>query len=121
MTQAWRRHIAGLHLAGLVLWALLACSGSVWLASARLQQLHAAFETDARIVHRLLSQRVVQHDAVMSTLALLQPTAVQGALPDAGATSAAAALPDCRPCTRRSCRCCSGRQTAPGLLRCKPR
>ena len=75
MTKAWRRHIAGLHLAGLVLWALVACSGSVWLASTRLQQLHAAFETDARIVHRLLSQRVVQHDAVMSTLALLQPTA----------------------------------------------
>ena len=93
MTEAWRRHIAGLHLAGLVLWALVACSGSVWLASTRLQQLHAAFETDARIVHRLLSQRVVQHDAVMSTLALLQPTAVQGALPDAGATSAAATLP----------------------------
>ena len=44
----------------------------------RLQQLHAAFETDARIVHRLLSQRVVQHDAIMATLALLQPAAAAG-------------------------------------------
>ena len=31
-----------------------------------------AFETDARIVHRLLSQRAVQHDAMLGTLALLQ-------------------------------------------------
>lgn len=34
-----------------------------------------AFETDARIVHRLLSQRAVQHDAILSMLALLQPAA----------------------------------------------
>ncbi|MBV7542277.1 ATP-binding protein [Acidovorax sp. sic0104] len=86
MTKAWRRHFAGLHLAALVLWALVACAGSAWLASARLAQLHAAFETDARIVHRLLSQRVVQHDAVMSTLALLQPPAAMGG--DAAAQAA---------------------------------
>lgn len=30
-----------------------------------------AFDTNARIVHRLLSQRVVQHDAILATLALL--------------------------------------------------
>lgn len=89
MTKAWRRHLAGLHLAALMLWALVACAGAAWLASARLQQLHAAFETDARIVHRLLSQRVVQHDAVMSTLALLQPPAGQ----TAGTSADAAALP----------------------------
>ena len=92
MTEAWRRHFAGLHLAALLVWALVACVGAAWLASARLAQLHAAFETDARIVHRLLSQRVVQHDAVMSMLALLQPPAAQGAAPaaDAAATSTSA-------------------------------
>ena len=87
MTEAWRRHFAGLHLAALLVWALVACAGAAWLASARLAHLHAAFETDARIVHRLLSQRVVQHDAVMSMLALLQPPAAQGAAPAADATA----------------------------------
>src|SRR5574343_555411 len=71
--------------------AALACilaagGGAGWLAHARLQHLQAAFETDARIVHRLLSQRAVQHDAILSTLALLQPAA-----PEQG--SADAALP----------------------------
>ena len=68
MNKAWQRRTA----------AALACilaagGGAGWLAHARLQQLQAAFETDARIVHRLLSQRAVQHDAILSTLALLQP------------------------------------------------
>lgn len=66
--KAWRRRFAGLFL-----WALAAGAGALWLAHARLQRLQADFETDARIVHRLLSQRVVQHDAVLATLALLQP------------------------------------------------
>ncbi|RYF70222.1 MAG: two-component sensor histidine kinase [Comamonadaceae bacterium] len=78
-----------MHFAALVLWVLVACAGSVWLASARVQQLQAAFETDARIVHRLLSQRVVQHDAVMSTLALLQPPAAQASSTDAAAPAGA--------------------------------
>ena len=69
MNRAWHRRTA----------AALACilaagGGAGWLAHARLQQLQAAFETDARIVHRLLSQRAVQHDAILSTLAL-QPAA----------------------------------------------
>lgn len=34
-----------------------------------------AFQTDARIMHRLLSQRAVQHEAILATLALLQPGA----------------------------------------------
>jgi hypothetical protein len=45
------------------------------IARQELAHLRDAFETDARIVHRLLSQRVVQHDAVLATLALLQPPA----------------------------------------------
>lgn len=82
MTRAWRRRFARVHFTGLLLWAVVACAGAGWLVHARLQQLREAFETDARIVHRLLSQRVVQHDAVMATLALLQPPE-PGATPDA--------------------------------------
>ena len=96
MTRAWRRHFTPLHPAGLLLWAVVACAGAVWLAAARLQQLQAAFETDARIVHRLLSQRVVQHDAIMATLSLLQPSdrTASGDAASAGAPPASAeALP----------------------------
>lgn len=59
----------------LLLWALVAGLGVGWLAHARLVTLENAFATDARIVHRLLSQRVVQHDAVMAMLPLLHPPA----------------------------------------------
>ena len=53
---------------------LLACLlGSVAIARFELSRLRDAFDTDMRIAHRLLSQRVVQHDAVLATLALLQP------------------------------------------------
>lgn len=57
----------------LVAWLVLSTVGCVLLARLELGQLRDAFETDARISHRLLSQRVVQHDAVLATLALLQP------------------------------------------------
>ncbi|WP_395059674.1 sensor histidine kinase [Polaromonas sp.] len=60
---------------GLLLWGLITALGCVVLARIELTQQRDTFETDARIVHRLLSQRVVQHDAVMATLALLQPAA----------------------------------------------
>ncbi len=53
---------------------LLAALGAALLARTELQRQRNAFDTDARIVHRLLSQRVVQHDAVLATLALLQPS-----------------------------------------------
>ena len=52
---------------------MLTLAGCVALARFELLRLQDAFETDARIVHRLLSQRVVQHDAILATLALLQP------------------------------------------------
>ncbi|MFT3718950.1 sensor histidine kinase [Pseudorhodoferax sp.] len=54
-------------------WALLSLAGGLVLAQQALQREQAAFETDARIAHRLLSQRVVAHDAVLAMLALLQP------------------------------------------------
>ncbi|MTV36001.1 sensor histidine kinase [Duganella radicis] len=76
MIKASRRESAKLHAATWFLWAVVAVSGAVWLAHSRLQELRAAFETDGRIAHRRLSQRVVQHDAVISTLALLQPSSV---------------------------------------------
>jgi signal transduction histidine kinase len=62
-------------------WVALSALGSVVLARMELTRLQDAFETDARIAHRLLSQRVVQHDAVLATLALLQPAA-QGSPPE---------------------------------------
>ncbi|MBP7566924.1 MAG: two-component sensor histidine kinase [Burkholderiaceae bacterium] len=60
----WPRVLLGLVVAAL---------GCVWLARAALDRQHEAFDTDGRIVHRLISQQVVQHDAVLVTLALLQP------------------------------------------------
>ncbi len=36
-------------------------------------QRREAFSADARIAHRLLSQRAAQHDAILSTLVLLSP------------------------------------------------
>ena len=54
---------------------ILVVAGCVQLARLELAQLREAFEVDARISHRLLSQRAVQLDAVLSTLALLQPAA----------------------------------------------
>ena len=62
----------------LLLWLVLSVMGCVLLARTELVQLREAFETDARISHRLLSQRAVQHEAVLATLALLQPTAQPG-------------------------------------------
>ncbi len=70
MPAALRRHLLWL-LGG----AVLATTGAVVLARLELTRQFEAFETNARIVHRLLSQRVVQHDAIMDTLALLQPPA----------------------------------------------
>lgn len=68
MRQAWR-FSAWWVVGGVV----IALAGAVALARQSLEQQRALFETDARIVHRLLSQQVVQHDAILATLALLQP------------------------------------------------
>ena len=53
-------------------WLALAAIGVVWLARTELANLRESFEVDARIMHRLLSQRASQHDAVLATLGLLQ-------------------------------------------------
>ena len=57
--------------AWIVAWLIATVAGGVLLVRAELTQLREAFETDARIAHRLMSQRAVQHDAVLATLALL--------------------------------------------------
>ena len=54
-----------------VAWIALSLAGAVWMARTELQTLRDDFDTDARIAHRLLSQQVVQYDAVLATLALL--------------------------------------------------
>jgi signal transduction histidine kinase len=74
--RAWRWWIS----AGLA----LSVAGAAVLARTELDTLREAFETDARIAHRLLSQRVVQQDAVLATLSLLQPDAghIHGAAPE---------------------------------------
>lgn len=53
--------------------ALVSVTGAVLIARQSIEAQRAQFETDARIVHRLLSQQTVQHDAILDTLALLQP------------------------------------------------
>ena len=68
MRQSWKA-LRGWTLA----WVAITLAGGVVLARWELTRLREAFETDARIMHRLLSQRVVQHDAILATLALLQP------------------------------------------------
>lgn len=59
-------------------WMCVAVAGAAWLALAHRDTLREAFETDARIAHRLLSQRAVQLEAILATLALLQPGAAGG-------------------------------------------
>ncbi|HYP84811.1 sensor histidine kinase [Variovorax sp.] len=64
--------------AGNGLWWLaglaLGLAGAVWIARDGLRAISDDFDTQARIVHRLLSQQVVQYDAVLATLALLGST-----------------------------------------------
>ncbi len=75
MPSAWTHYALKAHGLRLLAWCAITAAGCVLLARSELAQLREAFETDARISHRLLSQRVVQHDAVLATLALLQPAA----------------------------------------------
>ncbi|PNG56833.1 MULTISPECIES: ATP-binding protein [unclassified Variovorax] len=69
--RQWLRTQGGWWLA----WLLLGGAGATWIARAELAQLHEDFEVNGRIAHRLMSQQVVQYDAVLATLALLAPGA----------------------------------------------
>ena len=72
----------------LLAWIIAAGGGAGWLAQQRLQALNEGFQTNARIAHRLLSQQLVQHDAILAMLALLQPQLS----PDASANATASDL-----------------------------
>jgi signal transduction histidine kinase len=62
-------------LAWILPWLVVTVLGAASIAYQTVQKHRALFETDSRIVHRLLSQQVVQHDAILTTLAFLQPFA----------------------------------------------
>jgi signal transduction histidine kinase len=53
--------------------AIIALGGAALIARESLESRRVQFETDSRIIHRLLSQQAVQHDAILETLTLLQP------------------------------------------------
>ena len=55
----------------LLAWVALSTLSGIHIARTELARQQDAFDTNARIVHRLLSQQVVQHDAILATLALL--------------------------------------------------
>lgn len=63
------------RLAWIAVWLIGFLAGVVVLLALSIKSRLDAFETDARIAHRLLSQRVVQHEAVLATLSLMQPGA----------------------------------------------
>lgn len=54
-------------------WLLGLLAGGAWLLVLSMNRSQANFETDARIAHRILSQRALQHEAVLATLSLMQP------------------------------------------------
>jgi signal transduction histidine kinase len=60
--------------------AAVALLGALAIVRADIAARREAFQTDARVAHRLLSQRAVQHEAILATLTLLQP-GVAGADP----------------------------------------
>jgi signal transduction histidine kinase len=57
----------------LAAWLVLAWLGGLLIVRSDIAQRRDAFQTDARIAHRLLSQRAVQQDAILATLLTLQP------------------------------------------------
>ena len=67
--------------AWLLLWLALVLVGWLLAVRADIAQRREAFQADARIAHRLLSQRTAQHEAVLATLALLAPPADDASRP----------------------------------------
>ena len=63
------------HLRWIAAALVLSLASAVWLAQAELQRTRRAFETQAGIVHRVLSLRAVEHEAILATLALLDTPA----------------------------------------------
>ena len=65
-------------------WLLCAAAGIGWICHSEFEAQRRLFETDSRIAHRLLTQRTVQHDTILATLAA-------GGTEDAGCAPAARA------------------------------
>ncbi|MEP7283486.1 MAG: two-component sensor histidine kinase, partial [Rubrivivax sp.] len=60
----------------------MALAGSLALLRWDIAQRREAFRNDARIVHRLLSQRAVQQEAILATLVLLDSAAGASSRPE---------------------------------------
>lgn len=67
-------------------WLVVSVVGAWVLAHLAIERQRDLFETDARIVHRLLSQRAVQHEAILATLLIFQSER-SGKGPSAGTPS----------------------------------
>ncbi|WP_147376844.1 ATP-binding protein [Noviherbaspirillum saxi] len=59
-------------------WGVLALAGTLLLCRIELNAIRLGFETDSRIAHRLLTQRTVQHDAILATLEASNGTDAHG-------------------------------------------
>lgn len=53
----------------IAVWLALSAIGAIWLSKSQRDGLQRQFEADSRIAHRLLTQRTVQHDTILATLA----------------------------------------------------
>lgn len=67
-----RPFLTPLRGATIALWALLVLALAGWMLRSELGTARAAFETESRIAHRLLTQRAEQHDALLASLVALQ-------------------------------------------------
>ena len=65
-----------------VLWLILFCPGAAWIGWQDGVANYERFFQDTSIAQRMLSQKTVQHEAVLATLAALaNPPAPEGAMP----------------------------------------
>jgi signal transduction histidine kinase len=61
----------------------MALAGAVGIVRHDIAQRREDFQADARIAYRLLSQRCAEHDAILATLALAEPSLTPAAFEDA--------------------------------------
>ncbi len=78
MRNGWRG--AFFYLLG---WAILAMAGALLIVRFDIAQRREIFQAEGRTVHRLLSQRAAQHEAILATLVLLNPLATSRDSPEA--------------------------------------
>ncbi|WP_157267844.1 sensor histidine kinase [Azohydromonas aeria] len=74
------RRLDAARLSRLLVHGVIALVGAAVLVRLDIAERREAFQADARIAHRLLSQRAAENDAILATLALLAPTAAPPAL-----------------------------------------